>query len=114
MDNATSAEKRYIKYCKKTSKRCLVVVTNKYPENQDVFNSSRLSGGMKFYIGTIWYKEKEKSYITGDSHLNSTIRKAKIKEATPNNRIYVKSFSGATTNRPDYYVVPVLVNVIII
>ena len=36
----------------KASKRPLVV-TNKYPEIQDVFSSSKLSAGMKTYLGTI-------------------------------------------------------------
>ena len=28
-------------------------VTNKYPENQDIFNSSKFSAGMKTYVGVI-------------------------------------------------------------
>ena len=38
MEYATSARKRYKQNLKKHPKRPLVV-TNKYPENQDVFNS---------------------------------------------------------------------------
>ena len=92
----------------KTTKRPLVV-TNKHPENQDVFDSSKLSAGMKTYVGTIQSTEKKKSYVIGDSHFNR-IRKGKCKESIPNARVYVKSFSGSNTNQLDYYVVPVLVD----
>ena len=64
---------------------------------------------MKTYVGTIRSKEKKKSYIIGDSHLNR-ICKDKFKESKPNARVYVKSFSGANTNQIDYYVVAVLVD----
>ena len=64
---------------------------------------------MKTYVGTIRSKEKKKSYIIGDSHLNR-IRKDKFKDSTPKARVYVKSFSGANTNQLDYYVVPLLVD----
>ena len=84
------------------------VVTNKHLENQDVFNSSKLLAEMKTYVGNIRSKEKKKSYIIGDSHLNR-IRKDKFKESLPNARAYVKSFSGANTNQIDFYIVPVLV-----
>ena len=47
-------EKEIQKNCKKTSKRPLAV-TNKHPENQDVFSSSKPSAGMKTYVGTIPY-----------------------------------------------------------
>ena len=99
---------RDTKNSQKFSKRPLVV-TNKHPENQDVFSSSKLSIGMKTYIGTIQSKEKKKSYIIGDSHF-SRICKDKFKEGTPNARVYVKSFSGANTIPLDYYIVPVLVD----
>ena len=64
---------------------------------------------MKTYIGTIPFKEKNKSYIKRDSHLNR-IRKDKFKVSTPKSRAYVKSFSGTNTNQLDYYVVPLLVD----
>ena len=76
-EDATSTRKRDIKNLQKASKRPLLV-TNKHPENQDVFRSSKLSAGMKTYVGTIRSKEKKKSYIIGDSHLNR-IRKDKFK-----------------------------------
>ena len=107
-EDATSARKRYAKNLQKTSKRPLLV-TNKHPENQDVFSSSKLSAGMKTFVGTIRSKEKKKSYIIGDSHLNR-IRKDKFKESTPKAQFFVKSFSGANTNQLDYYVVPLLVD----
>ena len=47
---------------------------------------------MKTYVGTIRSREKKKSYIIGDSHLNR-IRKDKFKEGAPNARVYEKSFS---------------------
>ena len=83
----------------KNPKRPLVV-TNKYPENQDVFNSSKLSAGMKNYVAAIWSKEKKKSSVMCDSHLNE-ILKDKFKESLPNARVYVKSFSGENTNQLD-------------
>ena len=64
---------------------------------------------MKTYVGTIRSKEKKKSYIIGDSHLNR-IRKDKFKESIQKARVYVKSFSGTNTNQLDYYVVPLLVD----
>ena len=69
IEDATSTRKRDTKNLQKASKRPLVV-TNKHPENQDVFSSSKLSAGMKTYVGIIRSKEKKKSYIIGDSHLN--------------------------------------------
>ena len=57
------------KEIQKTCKRSLVV-TNKHPENQDVFSYSELSAGMKTFVAAVLSKEKKKSYITGDSHLN--------------------------------------------
>ena len=90
------------------SKRPLVVA-KKQPENQDVFSSSKLSAGMKIYVGTIRSLEKKKSYIVSDSHLNR-IRIDKFKESTPKARVCVKSFSGVNTNQIDYYVVPPLVD----
>ena len=108
MEDAASTRKRDTKNFQKTSKLPLVV-SNKHPENQDVFNSSNLSAGMKTYIGTIQSKEKKKSYIIGDSHLNR-IRKSKFKESIPNARVYVKSFSDANTNQLDCCLVPVLVD----
>ena len=83
----------------------LFVVTNKNPDNQDVFNSSKLSAGMKLFDP----KKRKKSYIIGDSNQNR-IRKDKFKESLANARVYVKSFSTASTNQIDYYVVPVLVD----
>ena len=77
IEDATSTRKRDTKKLQKASKRPLVV-TNKHPENQDVFSSSKLSAGMKTYVGTIRSKEKKKSYIIGDSHLNR-IRKDNLK-----------------------------------
>ena len=65
MEDATSTRKRDIKNLQKTSKRPLVVA-NKHPENQNILKSSKLSAGMKTYIGTIRCKEKKKSYIIGD------------------------------------------------
>ena len=100
-EDAISTRKRDTKNLQKTSKRPLVV-TNKHPENQDVFSSSKLSAGMKSYVGTIRSKEK-KPYIIGDSHLNR-IHKDKFKDSTTKARVYVKSFSGANTNQLDYYV----------
>ena len=81
IEDATSTRKRDTKNLKKSSKRPLVV-TNKHPENQHVFSSSKLLAGMKTYVGTIRSKEKKRSYIIGDSHLNR-IRKDKFKESTP-------------------------------
>ena len=52
MEDATSTRKRDIKNLQKTSKRPLVVA-NKHPENQNILKSSKLSAGMKTYIGTI-------------------------------------------------------------
>ena len=46
MEHVTSTRKRDTQNLQKTSKRPLVV-TNKHPENQDVFNSSKFSAGMK-------------------------------------------------------------------
>ena len=100
-------QEKETKNLEKASKRTLVV-TNKHPENQDEFSSSKLSAGMETYVGTIRSKEK-KSYIIGDSHLNR-IRKDKFKQSTPKVRVYMKSFSGANTNHLDYYVVPLLVD----
>ena len=108
IEDATYTRKRDTKNLQKASKRPLVV-TNKHPENQDVFSSSKLSAGMKTYVGTIRSKEKKKSYIIGDSHLNR-IRKDKFKDSTPKARVYVESFSGPNTNQLDYYVVPLLVD----
>ena len=62
-------EKRDTKKLQKTYK-LLLVVTNKHPENQDVFSSSKLSAGMKTYVGTIRFKGKKKSYIIDDNNLN--------------------------------------------
>ena len=87
----------------------LLVVTNKHPGNQDVFHSSRLSAGMKTYVGAIRSKEKKISNIIDDKHLNR-IRKDKFKESLTNARVYVKCFSCANTYQLDYYVVPVLVD----
>ena len=106
IENATSARKRDTKKWKKTSKHPLGV-TSKHPENQDVFSYSKLSAGMKTYVGTIRCKEKKKSCIIGNSQLKR-IRKEKFKESTPKARVYVKSFSGANTNQLDYYIVPLL------
>ena len=92
----------------KTSTRPLVV-TKKHPENQDVFSSSTSSAGMKTYVGTIRSKEKKKSYVIGDSHLNR-IRRDEFKKSAPKAQVYVKSFSGANTNQLDYYVVPLMVD----
>ena len=100
-------QEKETKNLQKASKRTLVV-TNKHPENQDEFSSSKHSAGMETYVGTIRSKEK-KSYMIGDSHLNR-IRKDKFKQSTPKARVYVKSFSGANTNHLDYYVVPLLVD----
>ena len=69
IEDATSTRKKDTKNLQKTSKGPLVV-TNKHPENQNVFSSSKLSAGMKTYLGTIRSKEKKKSYIIGDSYLN--------------------------------------------
>ena len=55
-------EKEIRKICKKTSKRS-PVVTNKHPENQDVFNFFKLSAGMKTYVGTTRSEEKKKNLI---------------------------------------------------
>ena len=85
IEDATSTRKRDTKNLQKTSKRA-VVVTNKHPENQDVFSSSKLSAGIKTYVGTIRSKEKKKSYIIGDSHLNR-IYKDKFKENKPKARV---------------------------
>ena len=106
IENATSTRKRDTKKWKKTSKRPLGV-TDKHPENQDVFSSSKLSAGMKTYVGTPRCKEKKKSYIIGDSQLNR-IRKDKFKESTAKSRVYVKSFSATNSNQLDYYIVPLL------
>ena len=108
IEDATSTRERDTKNLQKTSKRPLVVI-NKHPENQYVLSSSKLSAGMKTYVGTIRSKEKKKSYIKGDSHLNR-IRKDKFKESTPKALVYVESFSGANTNQLDYYVVALLVD----
>ena len=97
MEDASSTRKRYTQNLQKTSKFPFVV-TNKHPENQDVFNSSKRSSGMKTYLGTIRSKEKKKYCIIGDSHLNR-IRKDKFKEGIPNARVCVKSFSSANTNQ---------------
>ena len=51
-EDATSIRKRDTKNLQKASKRTLVV-TNKHPENQNVFSSSKLSGGMKTSVGAI-------------------------------------------------------------
>ena len=64
---------------------------------------------MKINIEDIGSKEKKKSYIIGDSHLNR-ILKDKFKESLPNACVYVKSFSDANTKQLDYYVAPVLVD----
>ena len=68
IEDATSTKKD-TKNLQKTSKGPLVV-TNKHPENQDVFSSSKLSAGMKTYVGTIRFKGKKKSYIIDDNNLN--------------------------------------------
>ena len=54
-------------------------------------------------------KEKKKSYVLVDSHLNR-IRKIKFKDNLPNARVFVKSFSGTNTNQLNNYAVPVMVN----
>ena len=69
IEDATSTRKRDTKDLQKTSTRPLVV-TKKHPENQDVFSSSKLSAGMKTYVGTIRFKGKKKSYIIDDNNLN--------------------------------------------
>ena len=61
IEDATFTRKRDIKNLQRTSKRPLVV-TNKHAEIQNVFSSSKLSAGMKTYVGTIRSKEKKKSY----------------------------------------------------
>ena len=53
-------EKEMQKIYKKSSKPP-IVVTNKHPENQNVFSSSKLLAGMKTYVGTVRSKEKKKS-----------------------------------------------------
>ena len=106
IEDATSTRKRDTKNLQKTSKRPLVVI-NKHTENQGVFSSSKLSAGMKTFLGTFRSKEKKKPHIIGDSHLNRR-RKDKFKESTPKARVYVKSFTSANTNQLDYYVVSLL------
>ena len=108
MEDGTSTRKWNMQNFQKTTK-CPLVVTNKQPENQNVFNSSKLSALMKGFVGTIQSKEKKKCYILGNSHLNR-IRKDAFKESIPNSRVFVKSFSGVNTNELGYYVVPVLVD----
>ena len=108
VEDTTSTRKRDAKNLQKTFKR-LLVVTNKYPENQDVFSSSKFSAGVKTFVGTIRSKEMKKFYIIGDSHLKR-IRKDKFKECTPKARVYVKSFGSANTSQLDYYVVPLLLD----
>ena len=108
MEDATSTRKGDTQNSHRHPKR-LLVVTNKHPGNQDVFHSSRLSAGMKTYVGAIRSKEKEISNIIDDKHLNR-IRKDKFKESLTNARVYVKCFSCANTYQLDYYVAPVLVD----
>ena len=60
IEDATSIRKRDAKNVQKTSKPPLAV-TNKHPENQNVFSSSKLLAGMKNYVRTIRSKEKKKS-----------------------------------------------------
>ena len=64
MQDATSARKRDAQNLQTHPKRPLVV-TNKHPENQRVFNFSKVSTGMKTYVGATRPKEKKKSYIIG-------------------------------------------------
>ena len=45
--DVTSTRKRDPQNLQKHPQRPLLNVTNKYPENQDVLNSSKLSAGMK-------------------------------------------------------------------
>ena len=52
-------KERFAKNLQKRTKRHLVV-TNKQPDNHDVFKSSRFSPGMKTYAGAIRTKEKKK------------------------------------------------------
>ena len=108
IEDAASTRKRDTKNLQKTSKHP-PVVTNKHQKNQDVSSSSKLSTGMKTYVGTTWSKKKKRSYIIGDSHLGR-ICKDKFKESIPKTRVYEKFFSGAKSNQFDYYVVPLLVD----
>ena len=64
MQDATSARKRDTQNLQTHPKRPLVV-TNKHPENQHLFNFSKVSTGMKTYVGGTRSKEKKKSYIIG-------------------------------------------------
>ena len=64
---------------------------------------------MKTNVGAIQSKEKKKSYIIGDNHLNRKC-KDKLKERLSKARVYVKYFSGANTNQINHYMVSVLVD----
>ena len=58
MEYATSIRKRDTQNLKKTKRPH--VVTNKHPENHYVFNSSKLSAGMKTYVEVINYSIQNK------------------------------------------------------
>ena len=64
----TSTRKRDTQNFQKHPKR-LLAVTSKQPENKDVFNSLRLSAGIKTYAGDIQSNEKKKSYIIGHQNI---------------------------------------------
>ena len=65
MEYATSARKRYTQNLKKHPKRPLVV-TNKYPENQDVFNPSKRYGRYELFDP----KKKKILYIKFYARIN--------------------------------------------
>ena len=99
-------EKEIRKICKKTSKRS-PVVTNKHPENQDVFNFFKLSAGMKTYVGTTRSEEKKNLiYMRAIRTEYARINVTRVYQTSA----FVKSCSGANTNELDYYVVPMLIN----
>ena len=57
IEDVTSTRKRDTKNLQKTSKRPLVV-TNKHTGNLDAFSSSKISAGMKTYVGNIDPKKR--------------------------------------------------------
>lgn len=69
---------------------------------------------MKAYDEAVQTKEKNKSSIIGDCHVNR-IRKDKFKDSLDklkfkNAHVYIISFSGPNINKLNYYAVPALVD----
>lgn len=113
IENVTSTRKRTTQNSPKYPENPSVV-TKKHPQNQVVFKPSKLTFKMKAYDKAVQTKEKNKSSIIGDCHVNR-IRKDKFKDSLDklkfkNAHVYIIYFSGPNINKLNYYAVPALVD----